>query len=138
MEDFRIRDQRLVHFLRGQAGIRAGLPGKTEVPVPGCVQGNKSKGRKHLRISQNSPGIDSRFLKRSDQRPAEGIIAHFADHGSLAAVPGQCRQEIARSASGIGGQDRISRLVGGIGSKIDQQFPECNHIILFHFLYPVK
>ena len=46
MKYFCFRDKGLAYFLRREAGIRSGFPGKAEVPVSGSIQGYESKRRK--------------------------------------------------------------------------------------------
>ena len=132
VENFRVRDELFIHFFRGQTGIGARFTSEAEIPVPGRVQGNKGQRCKNVRVNPDPPGIYPGILQCFHQRFPEGVIADFSDHGSPAAVLCQRCQEIARRSARVGGQDRVACLIDGMWGKIDQQFTERNHVIMFH------
>ena len=63
-----------------------------------------------------------------DQQASEKIVAHLADHGGAHAVLVQGSQEIARRTAGVGGQDRITCFIYGMGSEINEKLSQSNNI----------
>lgn len=101
MEHLSLVNERLVHFLPGQLGVRAGLPGEGEGAVAGLIKGDEGEGGEHRGIHHDALGLDPGLFHRTQEQRAEGIGTHLAQKGGLFSIGVQCGQKIAGSAAGL-------------------------------------
>ena len=125
-----------IHLIPAQHHIRAALAVEVKGTLSLFIQLYEVQRGWLLRALDQTGDVDSVSDQCLLQKPAEAILAHFANKGGLLPQNGQHSQHIGRRTARIAGHQCRSLPGDSRRGKVNQEFSQCNNISHYKFPSP--